>query len=117
MRAAKGIAENGRFDAFADLPTMEDITAAFSPEARAAPAVSESVSSDFKGLRRHSRVVCEIALPPRGPVSRGEAPSRWAEHCGRGSALAMFGLKQTELYYPSMLSKLSEKESWKWGRP
>jgi hypothetical protein len=66
MRAAKGIAENGRFDAFADLPMMEDITAAFSPEARAAPAVSESVSSDFKGLRRHSRVVCEIALPPRG---------------------------------------------------
>ena len=29
MRAAKDIAENGRFDAFADLPTMGDITAAF----------------------------------------------------------------------------------------
>jgi methylisocitrate lyase len=29
MRAAKDIAENGRFDAFADLPTMGDITGAF----------------------------------------------------------------------------------------
>jgi 2-methylisocitrate lyase-like PEP mutase family enzyme len=29
MRAAKDIAENGRFDAFADLPTMGDITSAF----------------------------------------------------------------------------------------
>ena len=29
MRAAKDIAENGRFDAFADLPTMSDITSAF----------------------------------------------------------------------------------------
>jgi 2-methylisocitrate lyase-like PEP mutase family enzyme len=29
IRAAKDIAENGRFDAFADLPTMGDITAAF----------------------------------------------------------------------------------------
>jgi len=29
MCAAKDIAENGRFDAFADLPTMKDITAAF----------------------------------------------------------------------------------------
>jgi hypothetical protein len=29
MRAAKDIAENGRFGAFADLPTMGDITAAF----------------------------------------------------------------------------------------
>ena len=29
MRAASDIAENGRFDAFADLPTMNDITAAF----------------------------------------------------------------------------------------
>ena len=29
MRAAKDIAENGRFDAFADLPTMAEITGAF----------------------------------------------------------------------------------------
>ena len=29
MRAARDIAENGRFDAFADLPTMAEITAAF----------------------------------------------------------------------------------------
>jgi len=29
----------------------------------------------------------------------------------------LFGLKQIELYYLSMLSKLSDKESWKWGRP
>jgi 2-methylisocitrate lyase-like PEP mutase family enzyme len=29
MRAAKDIADHGRFDAFADLPTMKDITAAF----------------------------------------------------------------------------------------
>jgi 2-methylisocitrate lyase-like PEP mutase family enzyme len=29
IRAAKDIAENGRFDAFADLPTMGEITAAF----------------------------------------------------------------------------------------
>jgi hypothetical protein len=29
MRAAKDIAKNGRFDAFADLPTMNDITGAF----------------------------------------------------------------------------------------
>jgi hypothetical protein len=29
IRAAKDIAENGRFDAFADLPTMADITGAF----------------------------------------------------------------------------------------
>ena len=29
MRAAKDIAEHGRFDAFAGLPTMNDITAAF----------------------------------------------------------------------------------------
>ena len=29
MRAAKDIAEHGRFDAFASLPTMDDITAAF----------------------------------------------------------------------------------------
>jgi 2-methylisocitrate lyase-like PEP mutase family enzyme len=29
MRAAKDIADNGRFDAFADLPTMGDITGAF----------------------------------------------------------------------------------------
>jgi len=29
MRVAKDIAENGRFDAFANLPTMNDITAAF----------------------------------------------------------------------------------------
>ena len=29
MRAAKDIAEHGRFDAFADLPTMSDITKAF----------------------------------------------------------------------------------------
>jgi len=29
MRAAKDIADNGRFDAFANLPTMNDITAAF----------------------------------------------------------------------------------------
>jgi 2-methylisocitrate lyase-like PEP mutase family enzyme len=29
MRAAKDIADNGRFDAFADLPTMNDITGAF----------------------------------------------------------------------------------------
>jgi 2-methylisocitrate lyase-like PEP mutase family enzyme len=29
MRAAKDIAEHGRFDAFANLPTMNDITAAF----------------------------------------------------------------------------------------
>ena len=29
LRAAKDIAEHGRFDAFADLPTMAEITAAF----------------------------------------------------------------------------------------
>jgi 2-methylisocitrate lyase-like PEP mutase family enzyme len=29
MRAARDIADNGRFDAFADLPTMKDITEAF----------------------------------------------------------------------------------------
>jgi hypothetical protein len=29
MRAAKDIAENGRFDTFADLPTMGDIPGAF----------------------------------------------------------------------------------------
>jgi hypothetical protein len=29
MRAAKDIADNGRFEAFADLPTMGDITSAF----------------------------------------------------------------------------------------
>jgi hypothetical protein len=29
MRAAKDIAENGRFDAFADLPTMGEIAGAF----------------------------------------------------------------------------------------
>ena len=32
MRAAKDIAECGRFDAFADLPTMNDITKAFADE-------------------------------------------------------------------------------------
>jgi len=32
MRAAKDIAEHGRFDAFANLPTMNDITAAFAPK-------------------------------------------------------------------------------------
>jgi hypothetical protein len=29
MRAAKDIAEHGRFDAFADLPTMGEITKSF----------------------------------------------------------------------------------------
>jgi hypothetical protein len=29
MRAAKDIADNGRFDALADLPAMKDITGAF----------------------------------------------------------------------------------------
>ena len=29
IRAAKDIADNGRFDAFADLPVMGDITSAF----------------------------------------------------------------------------------------
>src|SRR5271169_5790464 len=33
MRAAKDIAQNGRFDAFADLPTMNDITGAFADRA------------------------------------------------------------------------------------
>jgi 2-methylisocitrate lyase-like PEP mutase family enzyme len=33
IRAAKDIAENGRFDAFADLPTMADITSAFASKA------------------------------------------------------------------------------------
>jgi len=68
MRAAKGIAENGRFDAFADLPTMEDITAAFSPKRGRRPPFP----SPFRAISRACGAIPESsARLPFRPAASG----------------------------------------------
>ena len=68
MRAAKDIAENGRFDALSDLPTMSEITAR-RVEARRrhgetpeTPAICQSISNEFQQLATQLQSRLPVAI-------------------------------------------------------